>query len=114
MSNSLVTGSQTEVETPDGRYSIQGDYLIACDGAKSGIRAMLGVEFKSHIFPEQFLITDVEMKADFSSERWFWFEPTFHNGQSALPHKLRRTTSTVSTSNFRPTPMRRKKRSPRT
>jgi 3-(3-hydroxy-phenyl)propionate hydroxylase len=75
------------IETPDGSYRIECDYLIACDGAKSGIRSMLGVEFKSHIFPEQFLITDVEMKADFPSERWFWFEPTFHNGQSALLHK---------------------------
>ena len=83
----LSDGVTAEVETPDGRYRIQGDYLIACDGAKSGIRAMLGIEFKSHIFPEQFLITDVEMKADFPSERRFWFEPTFHNGQSALLHK---------------------------
>ena len=80
-------GVRADVETPDGAYRIEGEYLIACDGAKSVIRAMLGVEFKSHIFPEQFLITDVEMKADFPSERWFWFEPTFHNGQSALLHK---------------------------
>jgi len=27
------------------------------------------------------------MKADFPSERWFWFTPTFHPGQSALLHK---------------------------
>ena len=80
-------GVRADVETPDGAYGVEGEYLIACDGAKSVIRAMLGVEFKSHIFPEQFLITDVEMKADFPSERWFWFEPTFHNGQSALLHK---------------------------
>ncbi|PWT92893.1 MAG: FAD-dependent oxidoreductase [Proteobacteria bacterium] len=80
-------GVEAQVETPDGSYGIECDYLIACDGAKSSIRSMLGVEFKSHIFPEQFLITDVEMKADFPSERWFWFEPTFHNGQSALLHK---------------------------
>src|SRR5262249_16753242 len=78
---------RVEVETPDGRYRIEGEHLIACDGAKSAVRAILGVEFKSHIFPEQFLITDVEMKADFPSERRFWFEPTFHNGQSALLHK---------------------------
>jgi 3-(3-hydroxy-phenyl)propionate hydroxylase len=38
-------------------------------------------------FEERFLIADVEMKADFPSERWFWFEPTFHPGQSALLHK---------------------------
>src|SRR5262245_48635189 len=80
-------GVRTDVETPDGVYQVEGDYLIACDGAKSAVRALLGVEFRSHIFPEQFLITDVEMKADFPSERWFWFEPSFHNGQSALLHK---------------------------
>jgi 3-(3-hydroxy-phenyl)propionate hydroxylase len=27
------------------------------------------------------------MEADFPSERWFWFEPGFHSGQSALLHK---------------------------
>ena len=27
------------------------------------------------------------MAADFPSERWFWFEPPFHEGQSALLHK---------------------------
>jgi 3-(3-hydroxy-phenyl)propionate hydroxylase len=80
-------GVRAQVETPDGTYTIEADYLIACDGAKSAVRAMLGVAFTSHIFPEQFLITDVEMKADFPSERRFWFEPTFHNGQSALLHK---------------------------
>lgn len=80
-------GVRADVETPDGVYQVEGDYLIACDGAKSAVRALLGVEFRSHIFPEQFLITDVEMKADFPSERWFWFEPSFHNGQSALLHK---------------------------
>jgi 3-(3-hydroxy-phenyl)propionate hydroxylase len=80
-------GVRAGIETPDGPYRIECDYLIACDGAKSTVRNILGVDFKSHIFPEQFLITDVEMKADFPSERWFWFEPTFHNGQSALLHK---------------------------
>jgi 3-(3-hydroxy-phenyl)propionate hydroxylase len=80
-------GARAEVETPDGRYTIDGDYLIACDGANSDIRSMLGLSFKSQVFEEQFLITDIEMKADFPSERWFWFDPPFHNGQSALLHK---------------------------
>jgi 3-(3-hydroxy-phenyl)propionate hydroxylase len=80
-------GVRAEVETPDGRYGIEADYLIACDGANSAVRGMLGLSFNSRVFEEQFLITDIEMKADFPSERWFWFNPPFHNGQSALLHK---------------------------
>jgi len=82
-----AAGVRAEVETPDGRYRVEADYLIACDGANSPIRRMMNVAFHSRIFEEQFLITDIEMKADFPSERWFWFDPSFHNGQSALLHK---------------------------
>jgi len=79
--------ARVDIETPDGRYALDADYLLACDGAHSPIRSMLGLTFRSRVFEEQFLITDIEMKADFPSERWFWFDPPFHNGQSALLHK---------------------------
>ncbi|HMB46843.1 MAG TPA: FAD-dependent oxidoreductase [Afifellaceae bacterium] len=75
------------VETPDGVYSLEADYLLACDGAGSSVRGMLGLDFEGQVFEERFLITDVEMEADFPSERLFWFEPLFHPGQSALLHK---------------------------
>ena len=75
------------VETPDGRYALEADWVIACDGARSPLRGMLGLEFEGELFEERFLIADIEMEADFPSERWFWFEPGFHNGQSALLHK---------------------------
>ena len=80
-------GVRAEVQTPDGEYTLEADYLIACDGAKSGIRTWMGLDFAGELFEERFLIADIEMKADFPSERWFWFEPTFHPGQSALLHK---------------------------
>lgn len=80
-------GATVEIETPDGAYSLEADWLIACDGARSPLRTMMGLDFEGRIFEERFLIADVEMKADFPSERWFWFEPTFHPGQSALLHK---------------------------
>jgi 3-(3-hydroxy-phenyl)propionate hydroxylase len=83
----LADGAAVTVETPDGVYRLEADYLLACDGAKSIVRSALGLEFSGKLFEERFLIADVEMKADFPSERWFWFEPTFHRGQSALLHK---------------------------
>ncbi|MFV0474870.1 MAG: FAD-dependent oxidoreductase [Pikeienuella sp.] len=75
------------VETPDGEYRIEAEWLIACDGAKSPARAMLGLDFAGELFEERFLIADIVIEADFPPERWFWFEPTFHPGQSALLHK---------------------------
>ena len=76
-----------DIETPDGEYALEASYLLACDGAKSPIRQMMGLDFDGELFEERFLIADIEMEADFPSERWFWFEPTFHLGQSALLHK---------------------------
>jgi len=77
-----------EVDTPDGPYRLEAQYLIACDGARSLIRDKMGLSFDGRVFEDNFLIADVKMKADFPTERWFWFEPPFEGaGQSALLHK---------------------------
>lgn len=75
------------VKTPDGVYSLEAEYLLACDGVRSTVRSQLGLEFVGELFEERFLIADIRMDADFPSERRFWFDPVFHDGQSALLHK---------------------------
>ncbi|MFN3744971.1 MAG: FAD-dependent oxidoreductase [Hyphomicrobiaceae bacterium] len=75
------------VETPDGLFTMEADWVIACDGANSDLRKMVGAEFTGHFFQDRFLIADVVMKADFPPERWFWFDPPFHRGQSVLLHR---------------------------
>ncbi len=76
-----------EVMTPDGPYSVAADWLVACDGARSPIRTMMGLSFDGRVFEDNFLIADVRMNVDFPTERWFWFEPHFKSGDSALLHK---------------------------
>ena len=75
------------LETPDGVFQLEADWVIACDGANSDTRKMLGAEFTGQFFQDRFLIADVVMKADFPTERWFWFDPPFHRGQSVLLHR---------------------------
>ena len=75
------------IETPDGPYRIGANYVVACDGARSSLRQMVGAEFAGKVFEDQFLIADVRMTAEFPTERWFWFDPPFHAGRSALLHR---------------------------
>ena len=75
------------IETPEGSYRIRADHVVACDGARSSLRRLVGAEFTGKVFEDQFLIADVKMTAEFPTERWFWFDPPFHAGRSALLHK---------------------------
>ncbi|MEX0284910.1 MAG: FAD-dependent oxidoreductase [Paracoccaceae bacterium] len=76
-----------EVMTPDGPYTLEADWLVGCDGAGSPLRGMLGLDFEGRVFEDNFLIADIRMKAEFPTERWFWFEPTHGEGASMLLHK---------------------------
>jgi 3-(3-hydroxy-phenyl)propionate hydroxylase len=75
------------VETPDGTFDIEADWLVVADGARSPIRRHLGLDIEGRVFQDRFLIADVIMKADYPAERWFWFDPPFHPNQSVLLHK---------------------------
>lgn len=77
-----------DITTPDGVYKLEADWLVACDGASSPMRGMLGLDFEGRVFQDSFLIADIRMKfTSFPTERWFWFEPYFKSGSSTLLHK---------------------------
>ena len=83
------TGEQVElqVETPDGVFHTEAQWVIACDGAHSGLRGMVGAGFSGQFFQDRFLIADIVMQRELPAERRFWFDPPFHRGQSVLLHK---------------------------
>jgi 3-(3-hydroxy-phenyl)propionate hydroxylase len=80
-------GVRVDVDTPDGTYTLDCDYLVACDGSHSAVRALLGLETHGQVFRDRFLIADVRMRADLPAERRFWFDPPFHRHGSALMHR---------------------------
>ena len=80
-------GVRVAVETPDGDYALDADWLVAADGARSTVRKLMGLESEGQVFHDRFLIADLHMTSDFPTERWFWFDPPFHPGQSVLLHR---------------------------
>lgn len=81
------TGVTLSVATPEGGYDLDCDWLVAADGARSFVRGSLGLDFVGHAFDDQFLICDIEMAVERPTERWFWFDPPFNPGRSALLHR---------------------------
>jgi len=81
-------GVQLDIDTPDGNYALHADWLIAADGAKSGIRRQMGLDVEGKVFQDRFLIADIVLDGEpfalAQTERRFWFAPSFHAGQSAL------------------------------
>lgn len=81
------TGATVHVATGEAEYFVDADWVIACDGARSTVRTTMGLDFEGRVFEDNFLIADIKMTGDRPSERWFWFDPPFNPGQSALLHK---------------------------
>ena len=75
------------VETPDGTVRIDADHVAACDGGRSAVRRLLGLESRGRTFRDRFLIADVRMTHEAPAERWFWFDPPFHPNGSVLLHR---------------------------
>ena len=87
-------GVTLTVRTPDGLFDMRADWVVGCDGARSPTRSLLGLGFQGQVFEDRFLIADVRLAPGVRPrgldparpERWFWFDPPFHRGQSVLLH----------------------------
>jgi 3-(3-hydroxy-phenyl)propionate hydroxylase len=86
-----MSGVTLRVQTADGEYALHADWLVVADGAKSPIRRQLGLDIEGKVFQDRFLIADIVLERELfpadRTERRFWFEPTFHGGESALLHR---------------------------
>ena len=49
-------GVRVTCDTPDGQVTVNGDYLIGADGARSVVRSVLGIAFDGFTWPDNFLV----------------------------------------------------------
>ncbi|KPF47959.1 FAD-dependent oxidoreductase [beta proteobacterium AAP121] len=87
----LADGALLQVDSPTGRYTLQADWLVVADGARSPTRRALGLDIDGQVFQDRFLIADVLLDGEpfplERTERRFWFKPSFFDGESALLHR---------------------------
>ncbi len=78
------------VDTPVGEYHLRAQYVIAADGARSALRALLGLRLNGESFEGRYLIADIRMASTYPTERRAWFDPPTNPGNTVLMHKMAR------------------------
>ena len=54
-------GATLTVQTAEGIYCLEADWVLACDGSRSSLRRLMGLETQGRVFQDRFLIADVKM-----------------------------------------------------
>ncbi|WP_192484882.1 MULTISPECIES: FAD-dependent monooxygenase [Cysteiniphilum] len=65
---------------------LEFDYVISCDGVRSTLRDLTGVNFSGYTHKDRFLITDIKANIALTKERHFHFDPNFNPGRQLVMH----------------------------
>jgi 3-(3-hydroxy-phenyl)propionate hydroxylase len=92
--SSRVTGlrqngesAEVDVELPQGRATVQADYVVACDGGRSTVRELLGLQLEGTQYEGRYVIVDIVQKTRRPVERLAWFDPPSNPGSTILMHR---------------------------
>ncbi|TDY15776.1 3-(3-hydroxy-phenyl)propionate hydroxylase [Paraburkholderia sp. BL6665CI2N2] len=85
--DSRPDGATLRLVTPEGDYSLDTDWVVACDGGRSAIRDALGLQLKGTSYEGRYVIVDIELESDRPTERLAYFDPSSNPGSTVLVHK---------------------------
>jgi 3-(3-hydroxy-phenyl)propionate hydroxylase len=85
--DSRVDGATLKLATPEGDYSVNSDWVVACDGGRSTIREALGLQLKGTSYEGRYVIVDIELESDRPTERLAYFDASSNPGSTVLVHK---------------------------
>ena len=80
-------GVRLTVETPEGRYELLADWVVAADGARSPLRQVAGLALEGTSYEGRYLIADIRLRSESPTERRAWFDPPSNPGSTVLMHK---------------------------
>jgi 3-(3-hydroxy-phenyl)propionate hydroxylase len=76
------------VETPDGTYMLEADWVIDASGIASTIRQALGATMAAALGEDRWCISDVRFKKTLPAERWTWAKANFNDGRAVWQHPM--------------------------
>lgn len=80
-------GVRLTVDTPEGEYDLAADWVVACDGARSSLRGLMGLTLSGTSYEGRYLIADIRLDSSYPTERRAWFDPPANPGSTVLMHK---------------------------
>ncbi|HOB01255.1 MAG TPA: FAD-dependent oxidoreductase [Casimicrobium huifangae] len=81
-------GNTVEVTSANGStHRIEADWVIACDGGRSTVRELLGLQLSGMQYDGRYVIVDIEQATSRPVERLAWFDPPSNPGSTILMHR---------------------------
>jgi len=79
--------ARIEVDTPEGTYTLETDWLIAADGGRSPIRTAMNLQMEGASYEGFFVIADIRIDLPLPTERLAYFDPDWNPGNTILMHR---------------------------
>lgn len=80
-------GVTLDVGHADGGYTLDAEWLAACDGGQSFVRKALGLPLEGTAYEGRYVIIDIELHSRHPTERRAWFDPPWNPGSTVLMHR---------------------------
>ncbi len=76
-----------EVDTPEGPYTLESNWVVAADGGRSAIRSAKNLQMEGASYEGYFVIADIRIDLPYPTERLAFFDPEWNPGNTILMHR---------------------------
>jgi len=81
------THAKVHIDTPEGVYTQETEWLVAADGGRSDIRSAMGLKLEGASYEGIFVIADIRIALPYPTERMAFFDPDWNRGNTILMHR---------------------------
>jgi 3-(3-hydroxy-phenyl)propionate hydroxylase len=79
--------ARVEIDTPEGTYTLETEWLVAADGGRSPIRTAMDLQMEGASYEGFFVIADIRIDLPLPTERLAYFDPDWNPGNTILMHR---------------------------